>query len=71
MNKMSGNMADTGIRKTSSAAKIALAAIGASALAGTAVVIALDRVMKKVFVTDEWPDEEWSNDDWADEELDH
>jgi len=36
----------------------------------TPIVVGLDRVMKKIFVNEDWPAEEWSNDDWAEEELD-
>ena len=31
----------------------------------------MDRIMKKIFVNEDWPDEEWSNDDWAEEELEN
>ena len=70
MSEMSRNKADTGMHKSSAAAKIALAAIGISVVAGTAIIVGVDRVIKKIFVNEELPDEEWSSDDWADEELD-
>lgn len=68
---MSKSKADQGRRQgLSTASKVALVVIGASFLVGTATVIGLDQIVKRVFVNDEWPDEEWSSDDWADEELD-
>lgn len=56
---------------TSKAAKAALAILGVGFVAGTTLVIGMDRIMKKIFVNEEWPDEEWSSDDWAEEELDN
>ncbi|MGN0732641.1 MAG: hypothetical protein ACI4LC_00520 [Emergencia sp.] len=56
---------------TSAAAKAALAILGVGFVAGTTLVVGLDRVMKKVFVDEKWPDEEWSADDWAEEDLDN
>lgn len=54
----------------STAAKAALAILGVGFVAGTTLVIGMDRVMKKIFVNEDWPDEEWSTDDWAEEDLD-
>ncbi|MEE0742342.1 MAG: hypothetical protein ACLRWH_02455 [Emergencia sp.] len=56
---------------TSKATKAALAVLGVGFVAGTTLVIGIDRVMKKIFVNEDWPDEEWSSDDWAEEELDN
>lgn len=56
---------------TSAAAKAALAILGVGFVAGTTLVIGMDRIMKKIFVNEDWPDEEWSNDDWAEEELEN
>ena len=36
---------------------------------GTTLVIGLDRVMKKIFVDEDWPSQEWTNDNWAEEDL--
>lgn len=55
---------------TSTAAKAALAILGVGFVAGTTLVIGMDRIMKKIFVNEDWPDEEWSTDDWAEEDLD-
>lgn len=53
----------------STAAKVALGILGVGFVAGTTVVLGVDRVMKKIFVNEDWPDEEWSADDWAEEDL--
>ena len=29
----------------------------------------MDRIMKKIFVNEDWPDEEWSSDDWAEKRI--
>lgn len=55
----------------SAAAKAALGILGIGMVAGTALVIGTDRVMKKIFVNEDWPEEEWSSDDYAEEELDN
>ena len=55
----------------STAAKAALAILGVGFVAGTTLVIGMDRIMKKIFVNEDWPDEEWSTDDWAEEDLDY
>ena len=65
--KTGGKTKNTG---TSAAAKAALAILGVGFVAGTTLVVGLDRVMKKIFVDEKWPDEEWSSDDWAEEDLD-
>lgn len=54
---------------TSAAAKVALAILGVGFVTGTTLVIGMDRIMKKIFVNEDWPDEEWSSDDWAEEDL--
>ena len=53
----------------SAAAKIALGILGVGFVAGTTLVIGMDRIMKKIFVNEDWPNEEWSSDDWAEEDL--
>ena len=55
----------------SAAAKAALGILGIGMVAGTALVVGMDRVMKKIFVNEDWPEEEWSSDDYAEEELDN
>ncbi|MDD6154547.1 MAG: hypothetical protein PUB39_03205 [Eubacteriales bacterium] len=55
----------------SDAAKIALAITGVGVVAGVTLVIGIDRVMKNIFVHENWPDEEWSSDDWAGEDLEN
>lgn len=55
----------------STAAKVALGILGVGFVAGTTVVLGVDRVMKKIFVNEDWPDEEWSADDWAAEDLEN
>lgn len=54
---------------SSAAAKVALAILGVGFVAGTTLVVGMDRIMKKIFVNEDWPDEEWSSDDWAEEDL--
>ena len=56
--------------KAREALKTSLVVLGFGAAAGATIVVGLDRVMKKIFVNEDWPAEEWSNDDWAEEELD-
>ena len=56
--------------KAKKALKTSLVVLGCGAAAGATIVVGLDRVMKKIFVNEDWPAEEWSNDDWAEEELD-
>lgn len=69
-NVLNANAADKGRRSgTSTAAKAALAILGIGFVAGTTLVVGIDRVMKKIFVNEDWPDEEWSSDDWAEEDL--
>jgi hypothetical protein len=68
--KLEPNKADLGRRDgTSAAAKAALAILGVGFVAGTTLVVGMDRIMKKIFVNEDWPDEEWSSDDWAEEDL--
>ena len=68
--KMSCNQADTGrCNGASKAVKVGLAILGVGLVTGTTLVIGMDRVMKKIFVNEEWPEEEWANDDWAEEDL--
>lgn len=55
----------------SAAAKAALGILGIGMVAGTALVVGADRVMKKIFVNEDWPEEEWSSDDYAEEDLDN
>ena len=69
-NTLNTNMADKGRKTgTSTAAKAALAILGVGFVAGTTLVIGMDRIMKKIFVNEDWPDEEWSSDVWAEEDL--
>ncbi|HKM28187.1 MAG TPA: hypothetical protein VJY37_00730 [Anaerovoracaceae bacterium] len=71
-NKLQPNKADTGRKGgMSKAAKASLAIIGIGFVAGTTIVIGVDRIMKKIFINEEWPDEDWTNDDWAGEEIDN
>lgn len=65
------NKAQTESKSSAKAAKAALAILGVGFAAGTTLVIGLDRVMKKIFVDEEWPEEEWSGDDWAEEDLEN
>ena len=53
----------------SAAAKVAVAILGVGIVAGTTLVIGMDRIMRKIFVNESWPDTEWTEDDWAEEEL--
>lgn len=53
------------------ATKMALAVLGIGLVAGTTIVIGMDKIMKKIFVNEDWPDEEWSSDDWAEEDLEN
>ena len=55
----------------SAAAKAALGILGVGMVAGTALVVGVDRGMKKIFVNEDWPEEEWSADDYAEEDLDN
>ena len=69
--KLEKNKADMERKNgTSAAAKAALGILGIGMVAGTALVIGMDRVMKKIFVNEDWPEEEWSSDDYAEEDLD-
>ncbi len=51
------------------AIKVALAVIGIGVAAGATLVVGMDQIMKRIFVSDSWPDKEWSNNEWAQEEL--
>ena len=65
-NKLEPNKADRGRRDgTSAAAKVALAILGVCFVACTTLVGGMDHIMKKIFVNEDWPDEEMSRDDWA------
>ena len=65
MNKMSANKADQGRKTTSKAAKVMLAVIGVGVVTGVTLVIGMDQVMKRIFVNEDWPDEEWSSDEYV------
>lgn len=54
----------------STAGKVGLAVLGVGIVTGTTLVIGIDRIMKKIFVNEDWPDEEWADDDWYGEEID-
>ncbi len=70
--KLEKNKADEGRKNSpSKAAKAALGIVGVGFVAGTALVVGMDRLMKKIFVNEDWPEEEWSSDDYAEEELDN
>ena len=67
---MSGNLADQGRKvNTSDAVKVAFVILGVGVAMGTALVVSMDQLMKRIFVNDSWPEEEWSNNDWAGEDL--
>ena len=53
----------------SDALKVAVAMLGVGITAGTVLVVGMNQLMKRIFVSDAWPEEEWSNNDWAEEEL--
>lgn len=53
----------------SKVAKVSLGILGIGFIAGTALVIGMDRIMKKIFINEEWPEEEWGGEDWTDEDL--
>ena len=53
------------------AAKVGLTILGVGFVAGVTLVEGMDRIMKKIFVNEDWPEEEWSNDEWAEEELEN
>ncbi|KGF08633.1 hypothetical protein HMPREF1635_06925 [Clostridiales bacterium S5-A14a] len=53
----------------SKVAKVSLAILGVGFVASTALVIGMDRIMKKIFINEDWPEEEWSGEDWTDEDL--
>lgn len=67
--KLEPNKGDTGRHQTSKATKAALAILGIGFVAGTTLVIGMDRIMKKIFINEDWPDEEWTSDDWTEEDL--
>ncbi|MGF6376118.1 hypothetical protein M2140_001188 [Clostridiales Family XIII bacterium PM5-7] len=68
--KLKQHKAEKGRKEgTSTAAKAALAILGIGFVAGTTLVVGMDRVLKKIFVNEDWPNEEWSTDDWAEEDL--
>ena len=68
--KISKNNADLGREVgMSDAVKVAFAILGIGVTTGMALVFAMDQLMKKIFVSDSWPEEEWSNNDWAGEDL--
>ena len=51
------------------AVKVALAVLGVGVAAGATLVVGMDQIMKRIFVSESWPSKEWSNDDWAGEDL--
>lgn len=42
------------------AGKIALAILGVGFVTGTTVVVGMNHLMKKIFVNEEWPQDEWT-----------
>lgn len=70
--KLAKNKADNGRKNgTSAAAKAALGILGVGFVAGTTLVVGMDKIMKKIFVNEDWPEEEWSSDGYAEEDLDN
>lgn len=61
--------ADQKKNNLSKALKVSAVIIGVGVAAGTTMIIGMDRIMKKIFVNEDWPEEEWTNDDWAEEDL--
>lgn len=57
--------------KLGSVAKAGITILGVGFVAGVTLVAGMDRIMKKIFVNEDWPEEEWSNDDWAEEDLEN
>lgn len=55
--------------ETKKVLKAGLAILGIGVAVGTALVVGMDQVMKRVFVKEDWPEENWVDDDWAEEEL--
>ena len=51
------------------AIKVALAVLGIGVAAGATLVVGMDQIMKRIFVSDSWPQKEWSNNEWAQEDL--
>ena len=49
-------------------ASAAIFVIGVSA--GSGLVVGLDKLMTRLFLNREWPEEEWVDNDWAQEDLD-
>ena len=60
------NQRDNGL---GAALKVAMAIVGVGVVAGTTLVIGMDRIMRRIFVNESWPSVEWTEDDWAEEEL--
>lgn len=54
---------------TGAALKAAGIVLGVGMAAGLTLVYGMNKLMKDIFINEDWPDEEWSSDDWADEEL--
>ena len=54
----------------SAALKAAVAIIGVGVACGVTLVIGMNKIMRDIFVNEDWPGEEWSSDDWAGEDLD-
>ncbi len=63
--------AKTGKAGIGTALKVGLTIVGIGVAAGTALVVGMDQVMKKVFVKEEWPKQEWADDEWAEEDLEN
>ena len=51
------------------AIKVAAAIVGIGVAAGATLVVGLDKLMKRIFVSDTWPQEDLSDNDWAGEDL--
>ncbi|MBP3815984.1 MAG: hypothetical protein J6H21_03865 [Firmicutes bacterium] len=52
-----------------SAMKVALAILGIGVAAGATLVVGMDQIMKRIFVSESWPSKEWGENDWAEEDL--
>ena len=61
-----GSQRDNGL---SMALKTAMAITGVGIVAGATLVIGMDQIMKRIFVSDSWPETRLEDNDWAGEEL--
>ena len=54
---------------TSAALRAALAILGIGVAAGATLVLGMDQIMKRIFVSEPWPNAELEKNDWAGEDL--